>query len=387
MAPGIKLQWCFRQAYFPVGFARRPTDPRPDHAHNHRREIRLMFVRVISGVAAAILSLTPMQAAPAGKGPSGKGKTPVFTGPKNGIKTPGVQIPFANLKADVSLPAANKPVWLFFASGGPGTIYYPDADKVGKIETRGNKQSDGIAGLKKPCGGMVSAFESLWVPTCGDGALQRVDPKTMKITATIPAGSGAEPGNIAASGDSIWMLTDNKATLSRIDPDQNSVVGELRLPPGCEDLIYADSALWIACPAMNRILKINAETNIVDKRIEVSAGPMALVSAQNSIWVLCGKEGKIDRIDPKTDKVTKTIELLASVTQGGMAYGDNYLWVTMSGFPLTRIDVTTESVAQQFWGEGGGAITTSSGAIWLSNLNDRTISRIDPKLVLATLAE
>ena len=67
---------------------------------------------------------------------------------------------------------------------------------------------------------------------------------------------------------------------------------------------------------------------------------------------------------------------------------EGYLWVTMNGFPLTRVDATAETVAQQFWGEGGGGpILTSTGAIWLTNLNNGTISRIDPKLILATLAE
>jgi streptogramin lyase len=146
----------------------------------------------------------------------------------------------------------------------------------------------------------------------------------------------------------------------------------------------------VACTEQNKVLRINPVTNLVDKRIEVAAKPVALASGQGSIWVLCGKEGKLDRIDPKTDKVAKTIELSVPDSTGAMAYGEGYLWVTMTGFPLTRIDISEadkERVAQQFWGDGGGAILTSSGALWLSNLNNGTISRIDPKLVLATLAE
>ena len=363
-----------------------PSDPRLDPAQKFSQErVRHMFVRVITGLAGVLLGLTLIEAAQAGK--SAAGKAVAVAGPKNGIKTPGIQIPFGSLKADVTVPAADKPSWMFFASGGPGSLYFPGADKLEKIDAKTGKAADGISQLKKPCGGMVSAFTSLWIPTCGDGSLQRVDAKTLKITATIPAGAGSQRGSIAASADSIWLLTDDKATLSRIDPDQNAVVGELRLPAGCQDLTFAEKFLWIACPTANRILKINPETNIVEKHIEVSAGPLAIADGQNSLWVLCGKEGKIDRIDPKTDKVSRTIDLAAPAAQGGMIYGENYLWVTMEGFPLTRIDVTSESVAQQFWGEGGGALTTSNGAIWLSNFAGGTITRIDPKLVLATLGE
>jgi virginiamycin B lyase len=336
-----------------------------------------MLIRLCAGFLLAGLSFAG----------STKGKTPAVTAPTKGVKTPGVQIPFANLKAEATIPAAGKPSWIFFATGGPGAIYFPAPDKLEKAEARTNKPADPITDLKKPCGGMVSAVSSLWVATCGDGSLQRIDAKTFKITATIPSGTSSASGILAASADSVWMLTDNKTTLSRIDPDANAVAGEFRLPADCQSLTFAEMSLWVACPELNKVLRINPATNIVDKRIDVATTPVALAAGQGSIWVLCAKEGKIDRIDPKTDKVSKTIDLGAPVTNGGVGFGENYLWVTMTGFPLARIDVTAETVAQQFWGEGGGAIQVSSGAIWLSNLNNGTISRIDPKLVLATLAE
>ena len=350
--------------------------------------------------------------------------------PKQGIKTPGIQIPFSSVTADATIPAPGKPAWVFFlpdspagggggggrgggggggrgggtgggrggrgagsgggapaAPSGAGTLFIPAADKLDKFETKTNKTGEPVAGLKNPCGGIVSAFGSLWVPTCGDGALQRLDPKTLKITATIPSGATGVRGSIAAGTDSIWLLTDNKETLSRIDPDQNLVVGELRIPAGCGSMIFAETALWLACPEQNKVLKINPATNIVDKRIEVAGRPIGLVSGEGSIWALCAKDGKIDRIDPKTDKVTKSIELSVPNAEGAIAFGDGFIWVTMTGFPVTRIDPAAESVAQQFWGEGGGGILSSSGVIWLSNLTAGTVVKIDPKLILATLSE
>ena len=104
--------------------------------------------------------------------------------------------------------------------------------------------------------------------------------------------------------------------------------------------------------------------------------------------MLCERDGKIDRIDPKTNKVIKTIELNVPKAGGDIAFGDGFLWVTQNGFPLTRIDVSSEKekVAQQFWGDGGGRIVATPGAIWLSNIRKNSVSHIDPKRVLATLA-
>ncbi len=315
--------------------------------------------------------------------PEGKPRKNQPAVPKTGVKTPGVQIPFANLKPEAQLEAPAKPEWLFFA----GSVFAPGADGIDKIDPKTSKKGDPIGGLSKPCGGMVSAFDSLWTPLCGTASLARIDAKTFKITATIPAGVDNVQGDVAASADSIWLLTDAKTTLSRIDPDRNAVVGELRVPAGCRGLTFGETALWLACPSENKVYRVNPETNLVEKTIEVSAEPVAIAAGAGSIWVLCRKDGKLDRIDPKTNKVSKTLELGVPGAEGEIAFGEGYLWVTQTGFPLARIDPASETVVQQFNGEGGGAIALSPGAIWLSNLKAGTISRIDPKLVVATIPE
>jgi len=299
-----------------------------------------------------------------------------------GIKTPGVQIPFANLKTEAEFTSA-KPDWIFSS----GSVFAPGENGIDKIDPKTNKRGDSIGGLKQPCGGMASAFASLWVQDCSAASLVRIDAKTFKVTTTIAAGVSGVRGVIAATADSIWLLTDNKTTLSRIDPDQNLVVGDLRVFAGCRSLTFAETALWLACPNVNKVLRINPETNLVDNAIEVSGTPETIIAGAGSIWVLCRKDGKIDRIDPKTNKVSKTIELDVPGAEGDIAFGEGYLWVTQTGFPLARIDIKSEAVIQQFTGAGGGAVAVSTGAIWLSNFKAGTITRIDPKRVIATLPD
>jgi virginiamycin B lyase len=305
------------------------------------------------------------------------------TPPKTGVKTPGVQIPFANLKPEAEFEAPAKPEWIFFS----GSAFAAGTDSIDKIDPKTNKKGDPIAGLSRPCGGMASAFDSLWAPLCGTASLARIDAKTFKVTATIPSGVANVRGVIAATADSIWLLTDDKTTLSRIDPDRNEVVGELRVPSGCRGLTFGEKALWVACPAENKVLRIDPATNLVEKAIEVSAQPESLAAGEGSIWALCRKDGKIDRIDPKTNKVSKTIELGVPGAEGEIAFGEGFVWVTQTGFPLARIDVKSETVVQQFAGEGGGALAVSPGAIWLSNFKSGTILRLDPRRVIATLPE
>jgi virginiamycin B lyase len=309
---------------------------------------------------------------------------PTTPAPKQGIRTPGIQIPFLSLKPEATFQTPDRSDWIFFSTD----VFVPEKDHLDKIDIKTNKIADPVTGLNKPCGGMVSAFGSLWVPACGDGSLVRIDPKTFKITATIASGTADVTGSLAASADSIWLLTDAKTTLSRIDPDQNAVVGESRVPSGCDSLTFGETALWLACPNENKVLRINPATNLVEKVIDVSAHPQALAIGGTSVWVLCEKDGIVDRIDPKTNKVSKSIELDVAGAKGAIAFGEGAVWVTLTGFPLTRIDPQSEAVAQQFFGAGGGgSILISPGAIWLSNPDAGTLLRIDPKRVLATLAE
>jgi streptogramin lyase len=266
-------------------------------------------------------------------------------------------------------------------------VFASGKQAIERIDPKTNKKTEPINSVAGPCGGMASAFGSLWAPLCGVSSLARIDAKTYKVTNTISTGVSTMHGVIAATADSIWLLTDDKTTLSRIDPDQNLVVGELRVPAGCRGLTFGETALWLACPASNKVLRINPATNLVDKSIEVSAQPQALAVGAGSIWVLCRKDGKVDRIDPKTNRVSKSIELAVPNADGAITFGDGFVWVTETGFPLARIDVASETVLQQFHGEAAGAIAVSPGAIWLSNSKAGSIWRIDPKRVLVTLPE
>jgi streptogramin lyase len=295
-------------------------------------------------------------------------------------------IPFSRLKAEAEIPGA--PNWLLASD----TLLAPtvSGDALEKIDIKTNTRKETVPGVKQPCEGAVNAFKSLWVADCATGTIARIEPKTGNLEATLAVGAGKAKFGFAATADSVWALTDNKTTLSRIDPEKNAVVGEFRLPASCNSMMAAESSIWIVCPADDRLLRVNPATNLVDQRIKVAETPVSVASGDGSIWVLGLKEGKIDRIDPKTNKVIKTIDLMTpGASEGSLTYGDNALWATVTGFPLMRIDTTAEkeTVVQQFWGEGGGLIQSAAGSLWLTNPKESKLLRLDPKRVIATLAE
>jgi virginiamycin B lyase len=310
---------------------------------------------------------------------------PVDLTPKTGIQTPGTLIAFSRLKAEAEIPGS--PTWVL--ASDTLLIPAPSGEALEKIDLKTNKPGEPITGFSKPCAGAVSAFKSIWVANCGNGTIVRMEPKSNKVEATLNTGVAALRYGLAATADSVWVLADGKTTLSRIDPESNAIVGEVRLPAGCGNLQFGEASLWVTCPAEDKLLRINPMTNLVEQRIKVAATPNSLAFGDGSVWVLGLKEGKVDRIDPKTNKVTKTIDLKVPGAEGSIAFGEGALWASLTGFPLTRIDTTAEKeiVLQQFWGEGGGLIHTAAGSVWLSNTKQSTLLRLDPKRIIATLAE
>ena len=307
--------------------------------------------------------------------------------PKLGIKTPGVQIPIDSLKAELEYATPSPPAWLALTD----SVLLPDTTghALARIDPKAkeSKFGDPIADIQKPCAGLVNAFSSLWTGDCAEGVLLRIDPKTAKVTAKIAAGIGPAAVGLAATTDSVWLISDARGTLSRIDPDRNLVVAELRVPADCRSLTFGETVLWLACPAEDRVLRVDPRTNLIEKSIEVSARPEALAIGEGSIWVLCAKEGKLERIDPKTDKVSKTIELGAPAAGGSLAIGENFVWVGMPGFPITRIDPATDKVVQQFYGAGGPMVKVGLSFVWLANTEAGTLWKLDPRRIAATLAE
>ncbi|MFN9459023.1 MAG: hypothetical protein ACK6D7_16840 [Acidobacteriota bacterium] len=325
--------------------------------------------------AAALLEAEPQK-------PGKKGAPP--PAPVAGLKTPGIQLPFANLPAEVEIPVPGRPNAIHFGE----MAFLPNGSEnaITRLDTKTNKINDPWTGLKNPCGGILSAFRSLWIPTCGDQSLARLDPRSGKPTATVAIGAVTALRAVAANPDSVWILSDNKTTLSRIDPEQNAIVSELRLPANCHSLQFAESALWVTCPGEDRLLRVDPKTNLVTHRIEVSE-PVVQTFGEGSLWVLSRKEGKVHRIDPKTSKISATIETGIPNAAGSLVFGEGSLWLSAPGFPITRINPATDKVTRQFAGAGHGDLFTGASALWLYDENKKVLKRFDPKRIAATLPE
>lgn len=305
--------------------------------------------------------------------------------PKPGARTPGVQIPIVRLKPEAVFPVPGAPDWMAVDEGV--WVSNEPKDSVSRLDAKTNTVAETIATGKQPCSGLAAGFGSLWVPNCGDKTIARIDLKTGKIVATIPTDIADSEGSIVTGAGSVWMMTDAKGTLARFDPASNTVVAEIYVAPGSFGLAFGDGAVWVTSSEKNLVTRVDAASNLVVETVPVGKGPRFIAFGEGGVWTLNQGDGSVTRIDPKTNKVAATIEVGVPGAGGEIAAGEHSVWVTSFGFPISRIDPSSNAVVQQFVGPGGDSIRVGLGSVWLTNLRAGTVWRLDPRRIEATVPD
>jgi len=300
-----------------------------------------------------------------------------------GIKDASRRIPIERLKPDQIYDIPGVPDWIAI-DDHVWVSNYPK-NNVTRIDPKTNKIVATIAVGKGPCSGLAAGFESLWVPNCGDPSVSRVDLKTGNVTATLPLTIGDSEGGLTTGAGSVWMMSDAKGTLVRIDPATNTVVAEIYVAPGSFAVAFGEGAAWATSTEKNLVTRVNPYTNAIEETVAVGPKPRFLAVGERSVWTINQGDGTISRVDAKTNKVLATVEAGIPGPGGEISVGEGSVWVTSFEYPVTRIDPSTNTVAQQFVGPGGDAIRVGHGSVWLSNLRQSNVWRLDPKRVEATI--
>jgi virginiamycin B lyase len=206
-----------------------------------------------------------------------------------------------------------------------------------------------------------------------------VDIKTNTVVASLPLTAVNSEGGLVTSPDAVWMLTDPKGILSRIDPATNKVTAEIEVAPGSVSCVYGDGAIWVSSPDKSVLTRVDAKTNKATDTIAVGPGPRFLTVGAGSVWTLNQGDGTVSRVEMKTRKLVTNIELGIPGTGGELAFGDGHVWATVSQVPITKIDPETNKVVKQWMGAGGDSLRIGHGSLWLSNLGQGNVWRIDLK--------
>ena len=143
-----------------------------------------------------------------------------------------------------------------------------------------------------PSAGAPSAGAPSAAGTTTAGSVQRIDPATNQVVATIPV--GPTPRFLAAGERGVWTLNQGDGTVSRVDPKTNTVTATIAVgvPGGGGDIDAGGGAVWVRA---SRVLLsvIDPRSNRVVERLGPVAGSGAVRVAGNAVWVTAHDIGTV----------------------------------------------------------------------------------------------
>lgn len=293
---------------------------------------------------------------------------------KAGVQAPGIQHDIAELNPTATISVEGHPDWMAVTEDAVW-VTSSSANHVVRLDAKTNK-ADAIVSVSKPCAGLAPGFGSLWIPSCGDRTVVRVDARSGAWQATIPAGPADSEGGIAVGAGSVWIATSKDGDLARIDPGSNSVAAHIRIPAGSFNPIFANGSIWVSSNAGGTLVRVDPETNSVVGQTPVGPMPRFLTVGDGSIWVLNQGDGTIARVDATTGKRIAIIRAGIPGLGGEIAFGVGAVWATVFDFPLTRIDPATNTVTGQWHGKGGDSVRYGHDSLWLTSYDGAKVWRL-----------
>lgn len=265
-------------------------------------------------------------------------------------------------------------VWV--GSTGPYAVH--------KIDPNTNKRVATVRLRGEPCAGLTTGFGSLWIPLCGrTPVLAKVDLRSNELMGVLKVGPAAAEGGVAASQDSVWIVVDKNGSLARIDPNTGTVRQTVRVPAGSYNPFYSDGQIWVTRADGSELTSVNATTGAIMATTQTGPGPRFLTAGAGAVWTLNQGDGSLTRIDVQTKQVTQTISLGIPGHGGDISFGAGMVWTTVLKVPLSVVNGATGALLCQWVGPGGDSLGIGHGAIWLTDYQAGTISRIDLRDALA----
>ena len=268
-----------------------------------------------------------------------------------------------------------------FLSADDGAAWVTNGDQIQKLAAD-RKEPVMSASVPRACGGMVTAFGSVWAMSCRELAVHRVDRTTGQTLATIATGAAEPRGelSLSAGAGSVWVLSDSSGVLSRVDPATNTVIARIQVRPSSYAADFGFGAVWITNTANNSVQRIDPASNKVVATIDVGPTPRFLAVGEGGVWTLNQGDGTVTRIDPATNGVAATIGVGVPGNGGDIAAGAGRVWVRAGFVLLSAIDPATNRVVERFGpASGSGGVRVAGDRVWVTAHDIKTVWVLNPR--------
>jgi serine/threonine protein kinase len=244
----------------------------------------------------------------------------------------------------------------------------PKVDSLQRIDPKTNKLAATIGVGNNPRT-VAAGFGRVWVGSADDQSVLRIDPKTYEINGRRPS---TGPNSIALRPGEVYVANSD-LTLMKIDPA--TLEFQYKANSGYRSVAVGEGAIWTV--GARGLVRVNHEGRSV-KTIAVGFHPFEVVTGAGAVWVLDDKLQMLFKVDPRTNRVDR---IPLGFDPGGGGVGFWRVWVTDNGGDaLAEINPTTHGTVHRIpVGKGPVGVAVGEGSVWTANYLAGTVSRVDPK--------
>jgi serine/threonine protein kinase/streptogramin lyase len=229
-------------------------------------------------------------------------------------------------------------------------------------------------------------------------SVQRVDPKTNKLVATIPAGAGAD--GIAAGDGAVFVASSDDRSVSRIDPATNAVVRRTAIdaprPPrsvalGPQYPNGRGSVLWVVSAASTlsqggqpcSLSQLDARTLAKHFTTSFDGGACGPVASRDGTTWFGGSYVSLVLVAPDSGQALRTVPTGGYVSGPdsghGLAVGNGAVWLAS---PFTEELVRFDGRGKRAIPTGSGSfpsdVAVGEGGVWVADSLHNTVIEVDP---------
>ncbi len=282
---------------------------------------------------------------------------------------------FADVQ-EASIPIHVGPDWL--ASQGGFVWVKRDDGIVTRIDPATNRPNGEVRADTKSerlCQGIGAGGGAVW--SCSGSDVVRIDPKRLKVTASIPVGKIFDSGRLVFAGGKIWALSGEGDRLVGIETTSASVGPTVELPLPCKELGPGADTVWALCPP-GTVLAVDPTDASVEAQLELQE-PSVAVATERDLWV--GSAGSLVRVDLETLEPVARFANLDPGADGDLAVDGENVWVRMAAGVLYRIDAPSNTVAERIEPANAlsvGALLAEAGSLWTTASEHDVLLRLRP---------
>src|SRR5689334_208709 len=142
---------------------------------------------------------------------------------------------------------------------GYGAFWIASAGRLTRIDkVTGKMREILLRSSGEACRTIAAGEGAVWVPDCGSGTIDKVDPDGRKL-AEIPAEMFSRDGSIAVGNDSVWVITagNGERTLTRFKAADGEQEAEIALPFSGTCVLVADEAVWVTAAGKGELFRLD----------------------------------------------------------------------------------------------------------------------------------